>query len=212
MGAFDDVIYYFPFDDEGNVDLYFIEVDSATDVAQFTREAYPNFFGDDGEVNISDENFVSNGQFLLHQNIKADDPADDDKITESITDIAYGDWTIERDGSNSANFLRFHRFPSFLANPEKNPRYAVEVESTGADGTFIDLRIKWQNVNRFAEDGQSYTFSFVGETVGVASLDIDVYLIKNFGTGGSAETEEKLNDTPINLDETYAQKVITFEC
>lgn len=40
------VIYYFPYDDEGNLDLYYVSVKDSNGVEQFTREAWPNSASD----------------------------------------------------------------------------------------------------------------------------------------------------------------------
>lgn len=41
-GGDNEVIYYFPFDTEGNLDLYYIDVRDENGIQQFTREAWPN--------------------------------------------------------------------------------------------------------------------------------------------------------------------------
>lgn len=41
-GGDNEVIYYFPYDSEGNLDLYYIDVRDENGIQQFTREAWPN--------------------------------------------------------------------------------------------------------------------------------------------------------------------------
>jgi hypothetical protein len=41
-GANNEVIYYFPYDDQGNLDLYYVVCEDQNGVQQFTREAWPN--------------------------------------------------------------------------------------------------------------------------------------------------------------------------
>lgn len=41
-GGDNEVIYYFPWDSEGNLDLYYIDVRDEDGIQQFTREAWPN--------------------------------------------------------------------------------------------------------------------------------------------------------------------------
>jgi hypothetical protein len=59
------VIYYFPYDDEGNLDLYFISVKDSNGVEQFTREAWPNVTAETNptENDFAISNQLSNSQF-----------------------------------------------------------------------------------------------------------------------------------------------------
>ena len=59
------VIYYFPYDDEGNLDLYYISVKDSNGVEQFTREAWPNVTADSNPTqnDFAISNQISNSQF-----------------------------------------------------------------------------------------------------------------------------------------------------
>lgn len=59
------VIYYFPFDDEGNLDLYFVDVRDSLGVQQLTREAWPNITAADNpmENDFPIQNQIANSQF-----------------------------------------------------------------------------------------------------------------------------------------------------
>lgn len=59
------VIYYFPYDAEGNLDLYYIVCRDSNGVEQFTREAWPNITAADNPVNADFpvQNQISNAQF-----------------------------------------------------------------------------------------------------------------------------------------------------
>jgi len=59
------VIYYFPFDDEGELDLYYVVARDSDGVEQFSREAWPNIgSGDDPtEDGAPIQNQLSNPQF-----------------------------------------------------------------------------------------------------------------------------------------------------
>ena len=59
-------LYYKPFDADGEVDLYYIEVFNSLSVSQFTREGWPNTFATDNPgVNGAggSDNQISNPQF-----------------------------------------------------------------------------------------------------------------------------------------------------
>ena len=59
------VIYYYPYDDEGNLDLYYISVEDSNGVEQFTREAWPNITAEDNPTqnDFAISNQLSNSQF-----------------------------------------------------------------------------------------------------------------------------------------------------
>lgn len=64
-GNDNEVIYYFPYDADGNLDLYYITVESEGGIEQFTREAWPNV---SIQVNPNDDvrpitNQIANPQF-----------------------------------------------------------------------------------------------------------------------------------------------------
>jgi len=64
-GGDNEVIYYFPYDDEGNLDLYYIVCRDSNGVEQFTREAWPNLTAADNPTNTDFpiQNQLSNVQF-----------------------------------------------------------------------------------------------------------------------------------------------------
>jgi hypothetical protein len=59
------VIYYYPYDDEGNLDLYYVTCTDSNEVEQFTREAWPNITSADNPTtnNFAVINQLSNPQF-----------------------------------------------------------------------------------------------------------------------------------------------------
>lgn len=59
------VIYYFPLDDEGNLDLYYVDVKSNLGVEQLIREAWPNVTSADNPTqnDFPIQNQISNPQF-----------------------------------------------------------------------------------------------------------------------------------------------------
>ncbi|MCW1908622.1 MAG: hypothetical protein KIH63_004745 [Candidatus Saccharibacteria bacterium] len=58
-------LYYYPFDDEGNVELYYVAVFNSLGVQQFTREGWPDTLAEQvaSENGIS-ENLLTNPQFV----------------------------------------------------------------------------------------------------------------------------------------------------
>lgn len=210
-GSNNDIIfYYFPEDEDGEIDRYFIEVWSSPGklgggVLQFTREAQPTV----AEEEVTDENFVNfvaNGQFLIHRDLP-----NSGEIADSETDIAYGGWTFERPGSSTAtDFITFERFGSFIENPEANPRYSLRVRTTipDASDTFKDVRYKIKDVNFFASDTEFLTWQMEAESNTGGPLLVELLAIKNFGTGGSATTE--LPITTFTIEPGFQKFIVSF--
>ena len=59
------VIYYFPYDEDGNLDLYYVSVTNSGFVLQLTREAWPNVTAADNpsQNNFPIQNQIANPQF-----------------------------------------------------------------------------------------------------------------------------------------------------
>jgi hypothetical protein len=194
--------YYFPYEgtpdnSDGTVELYFVEVLSASDIPQFTREGWPNTIAASDIVNATSvTNFVPNGQFITHNNLPATDVYSAGEIRAPITEVAPGYWTFERPaGSTAFDVVTFLRFNAYTTNPTTSPRYAIRINNqTPGTDAFKDLRLKFRDVNIFSSDTQEYTFSITGRTNIGSSQPVGLILIKNYGTGGSTTVETTLTN------------------
>lgn len=212
-------LYFFPYD--GNqttstetVQLYYYEVYSSGGIFQFSREAQPNIVASDIEETVI-INYVSNGQFLMHNNLPAEVPPSTvvaGQIREATTEIAPGGWFFERPlAATSIDLVTFARFNSPIApgaSPQDNPRYQVTIENQNpsGSGTFKNAVVKFADVNKFSSTSQQYTFTFAGVSNTGSNLQIGVFLVKNYGTGGSAQDEFNLSPSaPVIITGTYAQ-------
>lgn len=217
QGAFDSTVYYYPYDSNGNVQLYFIQVYSSdavvSPILQFTREGWPNVAGSapSGNTEVI-VNYVPNPQFLLHLNIQANPPTTvAGQITGPTTDIAWGGWTYERPNSSTAtDIITFPRFGSDVTSPEKSPRYSLrfQCESPSAGDTFKDICLEFTDVNKFSSSTQNFTFSFYAQINSGSSLPASIILYKNYGTGGSTPTETVLST--ISIGNSWALYSVSF--
>jgi hypothetical protein len=200
----DILVYFFPYDgtpEESNntIELYYITVESATEVPQFTREGLPNIAATETTVEEI-KNYIPNGQFWTHIDIPETSTADAGEITEAVTPIAYGSWTFARPiGSTASDFVTFERFGAPVDDPSAYPRYACRVRCTSANpgDTYKDLRVRFDDVNKFASEDQEYTLFFSAQTNTGTTINADIVLIKNYGTGGSATDEVNLGQITI---------------
>ena len=194
----DIVPYLYPYADDGSVELYYITVYSAAGVPQFTREAWPNTTDTNPSNPSAINNYIPNGQFLLHNDFppQATINVPPGTMTSAIVSyIAQGGWTFQVPAaSGSTNFVSFVRVNSPSSNPDESadPRYMINVQCTDPDtgDTFKDLCIKFPDVNKFASESveNDYTFSFQGQSLTGSDLACEVRLLKSFGTGGSPST------------------------
>jgi len=212
QGAFDQVIYGYPLDEFGEVQLYFADFYSSDGVFQFSREGFPNFFVAGGSLtNPVNINYIPDGQFRLHTDIPLTLSLETGEVRDGITNIAFGGWTFERPSASTArDFVTFQRIGSFVTNPIKSPRYAAEIicQAPNAGDTFKDLRVKFDDVNKFSSDDVMFTFGITGKVVASGSIDAELIIIKNFGTGGDATTETTL--TTFTLTTTFTPFYFAF--
>jgi hypothetical protein len=214
-GPNDIILYYFPFDDNGNVELYFVQVYSEggiTDgVLQFTREGWPNFSASETTQDL--ENFVPNGQFLIHTDIPATDTTVVGQITEASTILSQGGWSFDRPNASSAtDIVTFTPFDSAVSNPPANPKFALTVENQvpGSGDTFKDIRLKFPDVNKFASTTQQYTYGFYAQSNTASTITVQLILIKNFGTDGDPQTETPITFLTVPVSYGVVSASFTF--
>jgi len=180
--------------------LYFIQIFSKDDILQWTI----NHFNPGGGTGASANdalNYIPNGQFLLHNDLPATDDYDAGEIRQAITDIAPGGWTFERPNTSTAtDIVTFDRYDEYVASPPSNPRYALHVNCTEADTAdgYKRVSVKFPNVNRFASSTQQYTVGFNGIDNVDTNTTVELYVRKNFGTGGSDEVSTLIETFTLN--------------
>lgn len=218
--ANDIILYYFPYEgtpepdgSDGTTELYYVQVYSeggtSSGVLQFTREAWPNLVTTENAAqNLI--NYIPNGQFKIHSNVEVDPnntTAVAGQISQAITNLAQGGWTFERPNMSAAtDIVLFEPFGGYVSNPSASPTYFVKIECTSpsAGDDFKDLRIKFDDVNKFASATQEYTFAFAGQGNG-SSVNVALILIKNFDDG-TDPVETPLANFVVTTSFTILQK------
>lgn len=185
----------YPYDTNGNVELYYIVIEDESGSQQYAYSGIP-LLAISNDEDIQFENFVPNGQFLLHNYISKNDEVG----TAGIVDIAYGGWTFERpDGTSSIDLVRFERYGSPVTIPKGFPRYSgrftCEIPNTGDN--YKRIALIFNDVNKFASDTQYYTFSFYAKAIS-SPVEIYVYALKHYGSGGDADVETE-HTTPYQI-------------
>lgn len=197
-------VYLYPYDAEGNLELYYIVVTNSADAPQFTREAWPPF---SLEQNISPPatqltNYIPNGQFWTHFNIPATSTTVQGIIPsgQNITYLAPGGYTFEKPaGFTSVDSVTFPRFSSYTETFTASPRFAinlVNITPNSGEG-FKNFCIKFNDVNKFSSDDQTYTFFF--QASATTNVTIQLVTIKYFGTGGIPSSTVTTVVTPLTF-------------
>lgn len=206
--------YLYPYsshESDAVVELYYVVVKSSGDIPQFTREGVPNV-SDEAEDAQGVVNYVPNGQFLLHNDLPAFDNFETGEIRNHITNIAYGGWTFERpEASTATDKVTFSPETQYTENPTGSPRYEVKIltETENSGDTIKDLRLRFNDVNKFASTTLEYTFYFEAQTLSGDSTPVELLLIKNYGTGGSSESSQSLAEFNItNVMSDYHQAFV----
>ena len=116
------------------------------------------------------------------------------EIRAASTNVAYGNWFYTRSSATltaGKDFVTFVQNTGYSTVPQANPRFMCKLRSTDTSSglTFKDLRIRFRDVNMFASDNAEpeFTFSFYGKAT-TGPVNVELYLIKNFGTGGTASS------------------------
>jgi hypothetical protein len=179
----DIVIYVYPYDAEGNVELYYIVAKNALGAVQWTREAVP-YLGIGGSPTppSSDAgifNYIPNGQFLSHTN-----PLNNILVAGSNY-IAQGGWSVELSSPIHSNNTFEFQVQGFTQDPPQSPRYIGIFTANTFSGldTYKAIRIKWNDVNKFSANNDFYTFSFWAESN--VTIPVTIQIVRYFGTTGS---------------------------
>lgn len=192
--------------------VYFIEIYDKNDV--FIRSISHYAPGESTSGGANDAvNYIQNGQFLLHNDLPETEEFEAGEIREAITEIAPGGWTFERpEGSTSTDFVTFEQYDQYISNPTGNPKFSCRIRCTNPDAgdSYKKLCKRFDNVNRFASATQQYTVAFSPVDNTDTSIVVNLYLVKNFGTGGSPTTETLIETFTIETSVDTYYKAFNF--
>jgi len=181
----DIVIYAFPFNIiTGEPELYYVVVQDNLGRPQFTREAVPSN-GSGGITPSSDAgifNYIPNGQFLAHTNV----PGPDNMLVAGTNVIAQGGFSVELAAPLvSENTYRFIEQQYIPGNPPNSPRFIGQLQAVTFSSTEDrkNLRIKFNDVNKFSANEDFYTFCFWGK--GNIDIPIAIQVVKYCGPTGT---------------------------
>lgn len=149
-------IYYYPYDADGEIELYYIKVYNEDDELQFVREAWPNLTAADDPTKVENSisNEISNSQFV-------DVTFNPDygmtiSFATSLSNKSYPiapDWDIVI-SSNGAGTVTINRTAiAGSANLPTNPPYTLDILAGGGNLTSLRLRQRLSNNPGIWADG-----------------------------------------------------------
>lgn len=219
------VIYYFPYHcttdgdpttSTGALELYYVTVENSGNTQQFTRHAWPPLASNlvsSSSGNDGVKNYIPNGQFLSHN----DHPITD-ATTQSgldILQIAQGGWSFKKmTGGTGVYTVSFNdEVTTRSANLNDYPFSSININcSSFGTETTHDLVVQWPDVNTFQtlkstppdKGSQINTFNLMfAAKVTSGTQQFRVFLISNYGTGGSTQISTELSTSPITLTANY---------
>jgi hypothetical protein len=194
-GGNDIKVYYNPYDDLGNEELYFIKVFNSQGVLQFTREGWPEQINTSTASNVTFiENFYQDGQFLNHIDV-----TNNGVLTQNTTNVSYGGWVfLLSNGFTSTNKVLFEKFPDYVTNPEASPRFSLRFSCVNPNPAEDTKDLVWVNndVNFLA--GVTITVQFEALSNTGFPGNVDLLYEKVFGTGGSPSITTYVTSFTIN--------------
>lgn len=139
-------VYYYPFDAENNIELYYIVVKDANGLTQLTRQAWPNLIAGDSTSGVYSYNFVRNNTFFswsnstVYTNVGSGSP--------TFSDFLIDDWSYQNSDSSQTINISQGVFPIGSASVDDNPPYYLIYENT-------DIGIMSSTYNQFQQYYQS---------------------------------------------------------
>lgn len=181
IGTFEDTLgnpvvpYFLPYDGT-SIDLYYVTVKSAGDVAQFTREAVPyvNASGSSTSSSSDSGNQIANPQFV-EVLFSGNGPAIYNVSGSQVTPVAPG-WDLVTSGTGTVTATRLDNLSTTAPS---NPPYALQLVSSGLTGTY-QLRQRLANSPRLAAN-QFVGAYFVGSATG-SSAAVTMKYVPSSGT------------------------------
>jgi hypothetical protein len=199
-------VYAYPYNEKGNLELYYIYVTDNLGAFQWDREGVPNLGSQSAQEAALLLNYCTNPQFLSHTNVGLDG-----KITEGETPIATGGWYFMRPSTSTAiDYVLFDEFGSVTTNPTGNPKYAVRISTQvpNSGDAYKALSLRFDNVNTFALNPQTYSFSATSNAG--SDLAVELNVVKHYGDGGSPDEVISISNLVISNSYSTFNSLINF--
>lgn len=187
IGTFEDALgnpvipYFYPYDADGNVDLYYVRVTSSDDVPQFDREAQPYIsLQESGDILSVITNEISNPQFaeVLFDTSNGAYTYTVNGVTDNVINIA-PDWDLIVSAPSAGTVTLTQLKPVGSLNIVTNPGTLLTITSSGLTKLQLRQRI-FGSPNLW---GSGYlAASFVAKSYSGTALTLNMYYSQSNGT------------------------------
>jgi len=186
IGTFEDSLgnpvipYFYPYDVDGDVELYYVRVTSSEDVLQFDREAQPYIAtqGSDDILSVI-TNEIANPQFaeVLFDTSAGAYTYNVDTVTDSVISIA-PDWDLIVSASGVGSITLTQVKPAGSLNVITNPGTVLTITSSGLS----KLQLRQRKIGIPNLWGSGYiSASFVARVLGGSSATLNMYYSQSDG-------------------------------
>lgn len=182
-----EIIYFYPYDEQGNIDLYYVVCENANGVTQFTREAWPNLVlgNDPAQDDFPVNNQISNPQFS--RVFINDTETIQYTVSGSELDFAFApDWDFVINGTGTVTVTRT-AVAGASGVPTHPPYYITVTVPSGISSCYLRQRM-YDNSGLWGSTADIDVYLstvLVGRNQNVGSASVTMYYEPS--NGGSAQ-------------------------
>ncbi|HJY22894.1 MAG TPA: hypothetical protein VJ279_08425 [Hanamia sp.] len=189
------VPYAYPYDAAGELDLYYVTVESEGGIAQFVRQAVP--YVPDGGINPADrastQNELSNPQFVEVNFPSTGTTTISVTGSNTVTPVAPG-WDLITSGTGTVDLERLE--PTSAGVPT-NPPYTLRIQASAGLGATVTLRQRLTNTPSIFRGG------FVSGSITAAVISGGGSFITMTYAPSTGSSTEIIPSTSITTDGAY---------
>jgi len=172
-------LYYYPYDSEGNLDLYYVVCENEGGIEQWTREGWPNITSanDPTDDEFPIQNQIANPQFtrvFLNEGITTTY-----SVSSAVTEFNLApDWNIEVSNLVGAGSVIVQRIAvTGSANIVTSPPYVLDVEVSAGTTCRLIQRLKVNSGLWASTDDQEIFLAgvMVGTNINVGDAAVNMY-------------------------------------
>jgi hypothetical protein len=187
IGTFEDALgnpvipYFYPYDTNGDVELYYVRVTSSEGVPQFDREAVPYIsFQEDDDILSVITNEISNPQFInvLFDTSSSTYTYNVNAVTDEVINLA-PDWDLIVSASGAGTITVSQLTPAGTLNIITNPGTILTISSSGLTKLHLRQRI-YGSPNLW---GNGYiSAAFLAKTYSGTTITLNMFYSQSNGT------------------------------
>lgn len=189
------VPYAYPYDSEGEVDLYYVTVESEGAVPQFVRQAVPYVNSSDlpPSERTSTENEISNPQFVEINFPSTGTTTISVTGSNTVTKVA-PDWDLITSGTGT---IELERLEPTSASVPTNPPFSLRIQASSGLGASVTLRQRFNNTPSIFRGG------FASGSLAAAVLSGGSSFVTMTYAPSTGTSTEIIPSTAISTDGAY---------